>query len=416
MCTGLEDPGYPPRPHQPVAPSQPCKPPASSSDRATLRAFPTAAPLTGAFQPCSFPRRGWTIKSVGHGQAVLFQPLWRSVGRCRAQLRRVTSHARLVSPAPEAKGAARVGTGSPPAAPPQVLVSQAPQDGAPTLAPEPPASLRSRPCGLWWVLHQVTPKQLVTVSSVPRVGKMLPDSVYSQLTPERSCPSPELNRTEATCPFQACSPRAWTRMDTGTFPCTGGTTSIRVGVGFLTGASAPPQESREPGGGRRSQHTARHRVSDPGRAQPSLPLLAQKHPWTELQPRLTGPGCQREHPAPSLYSPLLWGSRAHTPTAHRYTVTEDPWGTRWGPYNERPSEGVGYSVPKNGFHDAEPHLWPRLGPGGQPRRCRPGPWHQAAGRPHGPRDYIISAEERDLQRTRVPLGSNTCIFKAFTRM
>lgn len=44
------------RPRQPVAPSQPCKPPDCSSDRATLRAFPTTPPLTGAFQACSFPR------------------------------------------------------------------------------------------------------------------------------------------------------------------------------------------------------------------------------------------------------------------------------------------------------------------------------------------------------------------------
>lgn len=73
---------------------------------------------------------------------------------------------------------------------------------------------------------------------------MLPVSIYSQLTPERSCPSPELNGMEATSLFQACGPKAWTRMDTGMFPCTGGTISIRAGVGLLT---VPAPRHRNPG-------------------------------------------------------------------------------------------------------------------------------------------------------------------------
>lgn len=56
--------------------------------------------------------------------------------------------------------AARAGPGSLPGSPLRILVSQAPQDGALTLAPELPASLRPRCTG-------PPPKRLVTMASVP---------------------------------------------------------------------------------------------------------------------------------------------------------------------------------------------------------------------------------------------------------
>lgn len=181
--------------------------------------------------------------------------------------------------------------------------------------------------------------------------------------------------------------------DTGMFPCTGGTLSIRAGVGLLMvpapcctnpgnqGVAAIPS-TQPPTGGLR-----------PGRTQPCHPLLAQKCPWTELQPRLMGSAVARRGTLRLLYALLCSGGPVHAPPP--LIATEDSWGTR-GPNNERPSEGWVILPPRTGSV-MRSHACALAGAQGEAPRCRRlGEQRPVVGPPRGPRGYTISAEERDL--------------------
>ena len=99
-----------------------------------------------------------------------------------------------------------------------------------------------------------------------------------------------------------------------------------------------------------------------------------------------------------LYTHLCSGGPMHAPPP--LTVTEDSWGT-WGgePNNESPSEGVGYSAPKNGFHDAEPHLCPGWGPGGGAETPQAGSTAPSSGPATWPqRRHHFSRRKRPLKK------------------
>ena len=124
------------------------------------------------------------------------------VGRCQAQFPSQVS--RPVSPTPETHSAARAGHGSPPGCPatsPHIT-------GSPGWCSDPGPRTASVP---ETTLHRVTTHTARHCGLCPECERRCLFQ-SSRLTPECPCPSPELNGMEATCPFRACGPRAWTRM------------------------------------------------------------------------------------------------------------------------------------------------------------------------------------------------------------
>lgn len=208
----------------------------------------------------------------------------------------------------------------------------------------------------------------------------------SRLTPERPCPSPELSGTEATCPsrtrvIQACPPALETR-----------------------------SASEQAWGSSQRWHPA---AQIPGTRR--WPLFPAHSPPRGSQ--------SREDPA------VPPSPRTEMPVDGAAATADGPWLPGGAPcafFILTSAPGVPYTHPHRsqsqrtpGAHGGDPIMnvllkgWvilhPRTGsmmwshtcapPGAQgeaPRCRRPGQQHPAAGRPCGPRGYIISAEKKDL--------------------
>lgn len=306
------------------------------------------------------------------------------VGRCQAQFPSQVS--RPVSPTPETHSAARAGHGSPPGCPatsPHIT-------GSPGWCSDPGPRTASVP---ETTLHRVTTHTARHCGLCPECERRCLFQ-SSRLTPECPCPSPELNGMEATCPFRACGPRAWTRMTQARPPA-------------LEACSA----SEQAWGSSRHWHPAAQILGTrrwPPFPAHSLPRGSQtrEDPAVPPSPRtempVDGAAAMADGPwlpegAPCAFFILTSAPGVPCTHPHRSQSQRTPGAHGGGnPIMKVLLKGWVILPPRMGSMMRSHTCAPAGAQGEAPRRRRPGQQHPAAGRPRGPRGDIISAEERDL--------------------
>ena len=309
------------------------------------------------------------------------------VGRCQAQFPSQVS--RPVSPTPETHSAARAGHGSPPGCPatsPHIT-------GSPGWCSDPGPRTASVP---ETTLHRVTTHTARHCGLCPECERRCLFQ-SSRLTPECPCPSPELNGMEATCPFRACGPRAWTRMTQARPPAL----EARSASEQAWGSSRHWHPAAQILGTRRWPPFPAHSLprGSQTREDPAVP----PSPRTEMP--VDGAAAMADGPwlpegAPCAFFILTSAPGVPCTHPHRSQSQRTPGAHGGGePNNESPSEGVGYSAPKNGFHDAEPHLCPGWGPGGGAETPQAGSTAPSSGPATWPqRRHHFSRRKRPLKK------------------